>query len=70
MNSGKGTARLEQARAGSTGESERVRAGAGEAQLSLSECTKKGKDEEEAEQTVASTLLLLNLVHWLPDNRS
>lgn len=68
MNSGKGTARLEQARAGSTGE--RERAGAGEAQLSLSECIKKGKDEEEAEQTVASTLLLLNLVHWLPDNRS
>lgn len=66
MNSGKGTARLEQARAGSTGERER----AGEAQLSLSECIKKGKDEEEAEQTVASTLLLLNLVHWLPDNRS
>lgn len=42
---------------------------AGEAQLSLSECIKKG-EEEGAEQTVASTLLLLNLVHWLPDNRS
>lgn len=68
MNSGKGTARLEQARAGSTGE--RESGGGGEAQLSLSECIKKGKDEEEAEQTVASTLLLLNLVHWLPDNRS
>lgn len=68
MNSGKGTARLEQARAGSTGERERERAG--EAQLSLSECIKKGEEEEGAEQTVASTLLLLNLVHWLPDNRS
>lgn len=66
MNSVKGTARLEQARAGSTGERER----AGEAQLSLSECIKKGEEEEGAEQTVASTLLLLNLVHWLPDNRS
>lgn len=70
MNSGKGTARLEQARAGSTGERESGSGSEGEAQLSLSECIKKGKDEEEAEQTVASTLLLLNLVHWLPDNRS
>lgn len=70
MNSGKGTARLEQARAGSTGARETAGAEAGEAQLSLSECIKKEEDEEEAEQTVASTLLLLNLVHWLPDNRS